>query len=261
MTSCLILAAGEGSRLAPLTNDRPKAMVPLLGKPLIVHQINLLTEMGISNVGICTGYKAEQFESLGYPCFQNIDYDSTNMVESLFAARTFLEGVDDDLLISYGDIVYEKKNLTAVLDTCGGVVVMVDELWLDLWSVRHENPLTDAETLKYGANSAIIELGKQPVSLEDVEGQYTGLIKVSKHKVRELISFYDSLDRNLSYDGKPFQQMYMTSFLQQLIESGWPVTPAKVKNGWLEVDTISDMNTYVDLAKKGHLEALWNPND
>ena len=54
------------------------------------------------------------------------------MVESLFVARLFLEQCKSDILISYGDIVYNKKNLETVLNTIGDIVVMVDDGWLDL---------------------------------------------------------------------------------------------------------------------------------
>ena len=75
------------------------------------------------------------------------------------SARSFLEQAQDDIIISYGDIVYEKKNLETVLRANGDIVVMVDDGWLDLWSIRNENPLNDAETLKYGDKGQIVELG------------------------------------------------------------------------------------------------------
>ena len=59
---------------------------------------------------------------------------------------------------SYGDIVYQQKNLKSVLATDGDIVVMVDDGWLELWSARNENPLNDAETLKYGNQGQIVEL-------------------------------------------------------------------------------------------------------
>lgn len=109
MTSCLILAAGEGTRLRPFTNDRPKGLVSLLGKPLVTHQISNLNALGIKNIAIATGYRAEKFDYLKHQTFHNKFFDSTNMVESLFSARSFLEQSKGDVLISYGDIVYEKK--------------------------------------------------------------------------------------------------------------------------------------------------------
>ncbi len=150
------------------------------------------------------------------------------MVESLFAARPFLEQAQDDLLISYGDIVYERNNLETVLQTNGDIVVMVDDGWLDLWSARNEDPLKDAETLKYDANGQILELGKKAQSLNHIEGQYTGLIKIAHNKIDDFISFYDELDQAAQYDGRSFKQMYMTSFLQLLINAGWKLIPLKI---------------------------------
>lgn len=261
MTSCLILAAGEGTRLRPFTNDRPKGLVELLGKPLVMHQMTTLVTSGINDIAIATGYKSEKFDKLGYPTFFNKFFKTTNMVESIFSARTFFEKSNDDLIISYGDIVYQKENLELLLKTRGDIVVMVDDDWLNLWSVRNENPLNDAETLKYNDYGAIIELGKKPASLKEIQGQYTGLIKIPNHKLVDFISFYDRLDRDDLYDGQPFEQMYMTSFLQLLIDAGWAVMPARVCNGWLEVDTVHDLLLYEKLALEGKLSLLWTAHE
>ena len=62
MSSCLILAAGEGTRLRPLTNNYPKGLVSLLGESLrLSHQIKILKALNIKNIAIVTGYKAENF--------------------------------------------------------------------------------------------------------------------------------------------------------------------------------------------------------
>ena len=133
--------------------------------------------------------------------------------------------------------------------------------WLDLWSARNENPLNDAETLRYGKQGQIIELGIKPTSLDHINGQYTGLIKISYRKIAEFISFYDQLDRAIQYDGRAFEQMYMTSFLQLLIDAGWMVMPAHVSHGWLEVDTVGDLQLYERLSAEDKLNFLWNAHE
>ena len=223
-------------------------MVPFLNKPLISYQLQILKSLNINNIGIITGYKAEKFSKLNYRTFHNKFFDSTNMVESLFMARSFLEQAKNDVIISYGDIVYEK-NLKTILETKGEISVMVDSGWLDLWSIRNDNPLDDAETLKYGKNGNIIEIGKKPKSLKEIEGQYTGLIKISNNKINEFISFYEQLDKTILYDNRPFKQMFMTT-LQLLIDAGWVVMPAIVKHGWLEIDTTNDLLLYEKLSEK-----------
>ena len=261
MIRCLILASGEGKRLRPFTDECPKSLVSFLGKPLIFHQIDKLKALGIEDIAITTGYKADKFDKLNYQTFYNKFFDSTNMVESLFSARSFIEEAQSDIIISYGDIVYEKKNLKTVLEARGDIVVMVDDGWFDLWSIRNEDPLNDAETLKYGNNGQIIELGKKPKSLADIKGQYTGLIKIPYNKKNEFISFYDHLDRSISYDGHNFKKMYMTSFLQLFINAGWMIMPAHVNHGWLEIDTTEDLKLYEKLSHKKELDDLWKAHE
>jgi choline kinase len=167
------------------------------------------------------------------------------MVETLFAAREFIKG-DEDLIIGYGDIVYNEMNLVTLLESNEEISIMVDVKWKDLWSLRMDDPLTDVETLKL-KDGLITELGKKPNSYNEIEGQYTGLIKVRGDKVADFIGFYDKLDRDKGYDGNNFDNMYMTSFIQLLIDSGWKVAAAIVKNGWLEVDTVEDLEMYEKL--------------
>ncbi len=260
MTASLILAAGMGSRLRPLTDDKPKGLVPFLGTSLLQRQIATLQSCNITPIALVTGYRADKIEALGHPTFHNPLYDDTNMVESLFTARSFLQQAQDDVLISYGDIIYQKNNLQAVLDCEADIAVMIDEKWLDLWSVRNENPLNDAETLKMDGQGLITELGQNPQTIEEIEGQYTGLLKVSASKIADFIAFYDALDKEKSYDGRAFEQMYLTSFLQLLIDNGWQVKAAIVKNGWLEVDTVEDLSLYESLASEGKLNPLWQDN-
>ena len=260
MTRCIILAAGQGSRLRPLTDNKPKALVPLLGKPLLERQISTLNAVGIEKIAIATGYQYDKIKQLGYPTYHNPDFATTNMVESLFAAREFFEHSNEDLVISYGDIVYQKNNIQTLLTAQGNLAVMVDSGWLSLWSARNENPLNDAETLKFNTHGDIIEIGKKPKTLDDINGQYTGLIRISREKIHELIKLYDTLDRSKSYDNKSFKQMYMTSFLQTLIDLGWHVRPAYVEHGWLEVDTVADLTLYEALSHSEELNKLWSPD-
>ena len=256
--SCLILAAGMGSRLGYLTSDKPKALIELFGKSLIKHQIETLNSLEINQIGIATGYCAIEIQKLGYPTFFNPYYTSTNMVYSLFSSVDFFENSDTDLLISYGDIIYQKNNLRAVINCKEDITIMVDNKWIDLWSVRNENPINDAETLKLDNEGFILELGKKPKDIYEIEGQYTGLIFIKRNKISEMIDFYKKMSKISNYDGKSFNQMFMTTFLQSLINFGWKINATKVNNGWLEIDTLEDIKIYENLFKKGLLKQLWS---
>jgi len=256
MTKVLILAAGQGTRLRPITNDRPKCLVPLLGKSLLERQTEVLKSAGLTNIHIATGYRKDQIEKLGYNTSFNPLFDKTNMVESLFSALEFIEG-EEDLIIAYGDIVYQKNNLDKVLASNDEIALMIDKEWKAFWSLRLENPLDDAETLKLNDEGFVTELGKKTESYDDVQGQYTGLIKIRGDKVSDFINFYNSIDKTLNFDGQDFNNMYMTSFLQMMIDSGWKAKAVLVNNGWLEIDTVEDLNVYETMHKDGDLKPFY----
>ncbi len=266
MTRAVILAAGFGSRLMPLTSDRPKGMVCLVGLPLLARQVAVLRAAGITDISLVGGYLSDRLESLGLPIIPNPAYETTNMVESLMCARDLMTG-REDLLMVYGDIVFEPRVLDAVLRTEGEVVVAADREWRRLWSARMEDFSADVETFRLRADGCVAELGKRPEDLDDVEAQYIGLVRFSAESHDNLLAFYDDLDRTASYDGQPFPKMYMTSFIQQLIYSGWHVRPAHIDNGWLEVDTLDDLHRYealeasVELASICRLEAPPEPDE
>jgi choline kinase len=256
MTRALILAAGQGTRLRPLTDDKPKCLVSLLGKSLLERQTHTLRQAGIDNIHVATGYRAEQIENLGYATTLNPRFAETNMVETLFSAKAFIRQTGD-LIIAYGDIVYQSNNLEALMACDDEIALMIDSQWREFWSVRLEDPLSDAETLKIDTDGYVVELGKKPDSYEQIEGQYTGLIKVRADKLDQFIAFYGGLDRSASYDGKDFDNMYMTSFLQLLINAGWKAKAVEVSNGWLEIDSVEDLREYENLAREGTLDRFY----
>tara|TARA_B110000093_G_C12958707_1_gene406100 strand:+ start:1136 stop:1879 length:744 start_codon:yes stop_codon:yes gene_type:complete len=236
----IILAAGQGTRLRPLTDTRPKCMVELLGKPLVKHQLDMLNSKGIYDIYVATGYLENKID---YPQIKgkyfNPRYDKTNMVVSLFSALEVMEG--DDLLITYGDIVYSDTVIEQVFNNDSEIGVVVDKDWRNYWEARMENPLDDAETLKVNVNGDIIELGKKAKSIDEIQGQFIGMIKVRKDFVHKFISFYQGLDKKGMYDGNDFDNMYMTSFLQKITDELIPLKPIYINNGWMEIDEPSDL--------------------
>ena len=256
MTKAVILAAGQGSRLRPFTDNKPKCMVKLNNKSILERQISIFSSVSIKDICIVTGYKEEKIRSLGHQTCLNHDYLSTNMVSSLFCAKDFFKSLKEDLIISYGDIIFQKENLEILLKSSAPISCMIDKGWKELWSLRNENPLDDAETLIVDADDNIIEIGKVPENFNNIDGQYTGLIKINKNYINDLVDFYYSLDKTNKYEGQNFENMYMTSFLQELINSGWIVKASYVQNGWLEVDSVSDLELYESLYKNGKLSKL-----
>lgn len=244
----IILAAGQGTRLRPYTNDRPKCMVELKGKSLLHHQLDSLFHcgVGIIDIALVAGYLQEALIASGIKQYRNELYANTNMVATLFSAENFMQA-GEDLIISYGDIVYRPDIFEKLLATQGDLVVVADLDWYDLWKLRMDEPLDDAETFKMTDEGKVLELGKKPKSREDAQAQYIGLIKVAGDKVADFINHYHTMDKADNYDGKDFNNMYMTSLIQNIIDTGWNVQAALINRGWLEVDSVEDLDAYEKL--------------
>ena len=116
----LILAAGLGSRLAPITDNVPKSMVPVNGKPILVKQIENLISNNINDITIITGYKSEVIENLintKYPYIRVIkseDYMNTNNMYSAYLAKQVME--NQDFLMMNADVYYDASVITELLN-------------------------------------------------------------------------------------------------------------------------------------------------
>ena len=110
--NAIILSAGEGSRLYPLTKNKPKGMVNLFKKNLLQWQIDTLRSCGVEDITIVKGYLEQliNFKKINYK--QNKKYSTTNMIETLFCATDKIIG---PTIISYGDIIYQKEVLEKII--------------------------------------------------------------------------------------------------------------------------------------------------
>ena len=247
MTKAIILAAGQGTRLLPYTKDLPKCMVEICGKPLIEFQIEVLKSCGLENISLVGGYKLEKLKKFKLPIYENKNFASTNMLYSLFCARDLFKD-DEDLIISYGDIVYSKEILKDLVSANNAVNVIIDRNWQEYWESRFENVLEDAETLILNDTNEIIEIGREPKDLSQIQGQYIGLIKLNKNgKEIFLENCPTLLDENIN--GKSFNNAYMTDFLQELINRGKCVKAFTTRFNWIEIDRVEDLKSAVTCSR------------
>ena len=251
----LILAAGQGKRLGKASKNRPKCLVELFGKSIINKQLEILKSSNIKNINIVTGFKSNLLNNLNLNTYHNKDFEKTNMVFSMFKAFDLFDSNETDLIVSYGDIIYEKGNLDKLINSKSPVSIMVDQNWRNLWSLRFDNPLDDAETMIFDNNLNIIELGKKTDNYSYIQGQYTGLIKFDKNYLKKIKDIYIEIQNSNLID---YKNMYMTDFLQLIINQKIKVSATLVKGGWLEIDTEKDIICYENLDKHGELKKFYN---
>ena len=252
MTRAIILAAGTGSRLGNRTARLPKCLIDLVGQPLLEWQLRALRGAGIDDVTIVTGFEAQQLDAFAVATVHNPRYAETNMVASLMCGRDVFDG-HDDVVIAYGDIVYESRLVELLVEPAAPITVVVDRQWRALWEQRMDDPLADAETLRIDSRGRLLEIGKVATDYAQIEAQYVGMIGVKADFALEFVATHDSLDADATYDGRHKDQMYMTSLLQHFIDSGIDVAATLTDAGWLEVDTEHDLAAYETLHEQGRL--------
>lgn len=125
----VLLASGTGKRLSPLTDDRPKCLVEVNGKPLLSGILESLTAHGITNVIVTTGPFPEQIETFVQTHFPNVtldtvfnpDYATTNAITSLWLAR---EKITEDFLLLHSDLLFNSNLIEKLLHHSGSGVLV-----------------------------------------------------------------------------------------------------------------------------------------
>jgi L-glutamine-phosphate cytidylyltransferase len=236
----ILLAAGQGTRLRPLTEDRPKALVEVGGTPILIRARESLRAGGIEDLTVVTGYRAERIAALGFATAHNPEFQTTNMVWSLFCAQDEIEGcaaAGEDLLIVYGDILFHPRLVEALCASRAELATVVNTGFRALWERRMEDPLSDLETLRLDSEGRIVELGEKPSSYDEIEGQYTGLIKVGAATLGRLTETWERLKANAPHA----RGLYMTRFLTHLMAAGLELWSVPIEGGWMEVDAPEDI--------------------
>ncbi len=230
----IILAAGRGSRMGDLTSKLPKCMTILFKKKLIEWQFLSLNHKAISEIGIVTGYLKNTFQ-YKKKYFVNNNWENSNMLSSLLSAKDWLR--NNTCIISYSDIIYEKKIIDQLIKSKGDIVITYDPNWLNLWKMRFEDPLIDAENFRIKDN--ILEnIGGKCKKVSSIQGQYMGLIKFTKVGWNKVENFLNNLDQN------EVDKLDITQLLKKLLNKGFIINCIAIDGKWLEVDTESDLKNY-----------------
>jgi choline kinase len=238
----IILAAGKGSRLGKITENIPKGMLKLFGKTLLERQIEIYQKCGIEDITIVTGYKSEiiNFKNINY--IKNQNFATTNMNESLFCASDKLL---NSVIISYSDIIFEDKIIQQMLKFSGDMGIAVNLNWQKSYDGRSLHPLNEAENVLI-KNEKIIQI-KKDISEESSDkkiGEFLGIVKLSKEGAKVLLQKYLDLKENHTgsfHMAKSLNKAYITDMLQEIIDSGYDVSPVIVDGNWCEIDTPQDL--------------------
>ena len=238
----IILAACIGSRLMPLTNDRPKCMVKLLDDTLIERQIKIFRSYDINDITIVTGYKNEVIDMPNVNYVNNPNYETTNMNESLFCA---LKPSNSSVLVTYGDIVFEPKIVQQMLEITNDIRLAVRINWKEYYQNRTMHPLSEAENVLI-ENGRILETRKNiSKALENQQiGEFLGIMMLSSEQIKILLERYSDIKKNHTgtfHSSSSLHMAYLTDMLQEMIDFGVRINPVFAEGRWFEIDTLEDL--------------------
>ena len=164
-------------------------------------------------------------------------YASTNMVYTLINT---IKKIDDDIIITYSDIVYDARNINKIINNKSQFITLVDKKWKALWKSKNKLE-SDSETLKIKDNF-ILELGKKTKDIRSVQARYVGLTKISKKNLRLIKAIYlDKIKKN----PKRFLKIDMTNFFNFLFKINFKLNYLQIVGKWDEFDDESDYKNYL----------------
>lgn len=237
----IIVAAGQGSRLTPITDDKPKCLLEIGGKTILQRQLEVLRQCSINDIVVVKGYKKEM---LAYPDIrycENTNYKNNNILRSLFYAESEM---DDEFVFSYSDIIFEKSVLEKLLQSKADISLVIDVNWLDHYQHRYQHPVGEAELVMV-ENNRVIKIGKNIAKPEEAYGEFIGLAKFTRRGAEILRSNYRRAANQ--YRNTPFQKAasvekaYLTDMVQELLDTGYVISNVDIEGGWSEIDTQEDL--------------------
>jgi len=237
----IIVAAGPGSRLMPITNEKPKCLLDVGGKTILERALEALGENGVEDIVVVKGYKSHLINYPDVTYCHNPEFRKNNILRSLFYAE---DEMNDDFIFSYSDILYSREIVARLIGSEADVALIVDVNWIQTYEGRDQHPISEAELVKV-ENGKVVKIGKEVVKPEEAHGEFIGLAKFTKSGAETMKAAY----RRVSEDhcASPFQnaasldKAYMTDMLQELVDDGLLVQSVDIEGGWVEIDTPQDL--------------------
>ena len=249
----IILAAGRGERLMPLTKNTPKSLIDMgNGNTLLEEQIKSIADSGaIDEIVLVLGYLAEQVEAkikyhlnngLKIKTVFNPFYDVSNNLMSLWFAR---HEMNEDFLITNGDNLFTNDVFKGLTENPPGIFLSVS---------RKER--YDDDDMKVTIENAVVVKVSKKIPLEKVSAESPGLAMIKGERSRKIfVEHLDALARDKSYMNKFWLEVF-----NRLYEKGIPVTPWYFDGNskWQEVDFHFDVEKVRELVQSKYNKIFGN---
>lgn len=235
-TSALVLAASKGD-FGPLVKDQPKAMIRLRGKPILTWHTDAFRRQGIRRIAAVRGYQKQAIDLADIQYFDNDAYATNGELASLYAAREFLQG---DLVIAYGDIVFDEFILRNLLSQESGISIAVDGAFRlrGRTDTKRDLVLTQGTSDPLGLTTCgLVRIGGS-VGADEAQGEWIGLLHLRAEKTERLARLLDHLAVE---EPEVLRTGDIPSLLNRLIAAGETVNVVHTYGHWYDLDEQKDL--------------------
>jgi choline kinase len=239
----IIIGAGRGSRLQHLTEEIPKTLVPILGRPMLDAILEALDAGGLRppDVVFVCGYLAgtiqQRYPALTY--VENTGWERNNILASLLCARDHMK---DGFVSTYADIVYRPAAVEALVRSPHDLTVVCDTDWRRRYTGRSQHPETDAEKLR-AEGDRVVEMSRR-IPSEAASGEFIGVMKASPAGAARLVAAFEAARAvhagKVFREGRTFEKAYLIDLLQHMLEQGEAIHRVDTHGGYMEIDTLED---------------------
>ena len=176
----IILAAGLGKRLAALLPDKPKGFIEFSGLPIVERSIQQLLAVGVTEIGIVTGYMAKYYIDLAqrYSCIHlihNSRYAESGSMYSLYCASSMIH---NDFLLLESDLVYENRALQAMMNVAKPNVILVSG-----WTSSGD------EVYVTTLNDRVLKISKRTTDRAEASGELVGISRISYQMYQSMVQY------------------------------------------------------------------------
>lgn len=237
-TSVVILGATQGKGFGKMTENRPKTMIPIGGKPILAKLVASFNDCGLKQIAAVRGYKKESVNLPNIKYFDNDTYESTEEASSLYAAKSFING---NLVFSFGDILFEKFVLLNLLDSQEDFTIVVDSSWSkhpEKHSRTTDLVIADREhTREYREDNIYVRSIGNEIDKAGAHGEWIGLAMFSARGAGILVETLDEL----AAAGR-LETMPMVGVFAELMKKGHRIKVEYVHGHWLDIDNLDDIS-------------------
>ena len=236
----IVIAASRGSSLGDLTKDRPKCMIDVRGKPLLRRLVSTFKKSGVREVTVVRGYKKEAINLPSIQVVDNDDFATTGEAASLACAAEHLDG---GCVVSYGDILFRRYILDALLSNRGDIVLAIDALGADRPRSRADRAVDFVSCSRRFTGNYLLE--KVPVQLtgigndiedEAVDGEWIGLARLSAEGSALVRAEIEAMREEGS-----LAKASLLEIFSRLIAKGHRIDVIYIAGNWLDVDDVFDL--------------------